>query len=153
MKTGNTNDLLRGMAIRLAWRRAPNRQCAQQVPTADENGSDSAARAALLSEVDFKWLMAGQGCWIDIPRFHRDPAYSLARLEMGLQSSTYALRQCAAGLQDQLRRRANNGWPSSLDLPANELGIVSYAKPQRHLIHKYQPRRETSDSSRPTVER
>ena len=98
MKTGNTNDLLRGMAIRLAWRHAPNRQqTRQQVPPADE--SESAARAALLSEVDFKWLMAGQGCWIDIPRFHHDPAYALTHLEMGLQSSTQALRQCAARLQ------------------------------------------------------
>lgn len=148
MKTGNTHDLLRGMAIRLAWRPVPNRPCAQRhVPTADEDGSDSDARAALLSEVDFKWLMAGQGCWVDIARFHHDPAYALAQLEMGLKSSTYELRQCAARLQDQISSLADSDSP---ELPADALGILSYVKAHRPLIHNFQPVRETSDSSRST---
>lgn len=143
MKTGNTNDLLRGMAIRLAWQRAPNRQqTRRQVPTADESLSD--ARAALLSEVDFKWLMAGQGCWIDIPRLHHDPAYALAHLEMGLQSSSYELRLSAARLQAQIIREAESAQSA---LPADTLGALSYAKAQRPPIHNCQPRHETSDSS------
>lgn len=119
MKTGNTNDLLRGMAIRLAWQRAPNGQSARrQVSPADDDVPD--ARSALLSEVDFKWLMAGQGCWIDIPRFHHDPAYALANLELGLQSSTLALRQSAARLQALLGRRTENGPPAPHPI---ELGL------------------------------
>lgn len=146
MKTGNTNDLLRGMAIRLAWQRAPNRQSARRhVSPTDENVSD--ARSALLSEVDFKWLMAGQGCWIDIPRFHHDPAYALAHLEMGLQSSTLALRQSAARLQALISRCAENGPPAP---PANEFGLLSYAKALRPLIHKCQPKHDDFDSGRPT---
>ena len=101
MKTGNTHDLLRGMAMRLAWRHAPDSHSAwQMTPPAD--GCVPDARSVLLSEVDFKWLMAGQGCWIDMPRFHDDPAYALAQLEKRQRSSTLALRQCATWLEDQL---------------------------------------------------
>jgi hypothetical protein len=56
-------------------------------------------RAALLAEVDFKWLMAGQGWWVDTARFHRDPAYAAQFLLSALASPCMALRNCARGLQ------------------------------------------------------
>ena len=39
-------------------------------------------RVLLLEEVDFKWLMAGQGWWIDTARLHNDPAYAARWLEL-----------------------------------------------------------------------
>lgn len=39
-----------------------------------EPGVDTGA--ALLAEVDFKWLMAGQGHDVDAARLHDDPAYA-----------------------------------------------------------------------------
>jgi hypothetical protein len=56
-------------------------------------------RAALLAEVDFKWLMAGQGWWVDTARFHRDPAYAAQFLLSALASPCTALRDCARCLQ------------------------------------------------------
>ncbi|MEI8168257.1 MAG: hypothetical protein WCG50_01195 [Rhodoferax sp.] len=57
------------------------------------------ACVALLAEVDFKWLMTGQGRWIDLARFHNDAAYSSELLEVALASQSFALRDCAALLQ------------------------------------------------------
>ena len=59
------------------------------------------ARASLLAEVDFKWLMSGQGWWIDTTRFHSDPGYAGALLKLALASQSFALRECAALLQAQ----------------------------------------------------
>ena len=56
-------------------------------------------RAALLAEVDFKWLMAGQGWWVDTTRFHVDPLYAAMFLRSALASHCAALRDCAACLQ------------------------------------------------------
>ena len=66
---------------------------AQAVGEADDG-------ASLVTEVDFKWLMAGQGWWIDTTRFHSDPSYAARFLRLALASSSFALRQCAALLQD-----------------------------------------------------
>ena len=58
--------------------------------------------ASLVTEVDFKWLMAGQGWWIDTTRFHSDPSYAARFLRLALASSSFALRQCAALLQARM---------------------------------------------------
>ncbi len=61
--------------------------------------SDADGRVVLLAEVDFKWLMAGQGCWIDTERLRTDPAYCATLLGQALASPCAALRECAARLQ------------------------------------------------------
>ncbi len=53
----------------------------------------------LLLEVDFKWLMAGQGCWIDPDRMHQEPGYARERVQAAIGSPCDALRQCALQLQ------------------------------------------------------
>lgn len=73
-----------------------------QVPAVAEAATSVDARISLLAEVDFKWLMAGQGCWIDTNRFHSDPAYVAGLLRVALASQSFALRECAASLQAQL---------------------------------------------------
>lgn len=57
------------------------------------------ARAALLAEVEFKWLMAGRGCWIDMTRFGRDPGYAAHWLRFAMASQSAPLRACAEVLQ------------------------------------------------------
>ncbi|MDP2371662.1 hypothetical protein [Rhodoferax sp.] len=59
------------------------------------------ARASLLAEVEFKWLMAGHGWWIDMARFHRDPVYATELLDLALASQSSALRDCAAVLRSR----------------------------------------------------
>lgn len=56
----------------------------------------------LLAEVDFKWLMAGQGCWVDPQRLLTDPIYANQCLQAALHSPCDALRQCARSLQEAL---------------------------------------------------
>ena len=56
----------------------------------------------MLTEVDFKWLMAGQGCWIDPTKLHTDPQYAQACIASALQSDCAPLRCCAAELQHEL---------------------------------------------------
>jgi len=62
-------------------------------------GPDVDDRAVLLAEVDFKWLMAGQGLWIDSQRLHADPSYCAGLLMLALESRCAAVRECAAFLQ------------------------------------------------------
>lgn len=81
-------------------------ECAQGQPppgsgsTNDESGFD--ACAFLLARVDFKWLMAGQGWWIDPHRFQYDPSYADEVLRLALASQSLPLRKCAASIQTQL---------------------------------------------------
>lgn len=56
----------------------------------------------LLTEVDFKWLMAGQGWWINLQRLHCEPSYAADILRSALASPCAAVRECAALLQAQL---------------------------------------------------
>ncbi len=60
------------------------------------------SRSALLAEVDFKWLMAGQGWLVDTARLHTDPAYAARFLGSALASHCEALRQCAQKLTSGL---------------------------------------------------
>jgi hypothetical protein len=69
-------------------------QANASVPEADE-------RLLLLEEVNFKWLLAGMGLWIDMVRFHNDPVYAARFLALAEASDSPALRQCAASLQSK----------------------------------------------------
>lgn len=54
------------------------------------------ACVSLLAEVDFKWLLAGQGHWIDLARFRCDSVYAAGLIALALASNSSALRECAA---------------------------------------------------------
>lgn len=56
----------------------------------------------LLTEVDFKWLMAGQGWWVDSERIKNDPIYARACIQSALLSDCDPLRACAASLRSEL---------------------------------------------------
>ena len=60
------------------------------------------ARISLLTEVAFKWLMAGQGWWIDTTRMYGDPSYAAGFLRLAMASQSVALRECALRLQAQI---------------------------------------------------
>jgi hypothetical protein len=55
--------------------------------------------SSLLAEVDFKWLMAGQGQWVDLCRFHDDVAYATGLMDWALASPSFALRASAEKLK------------------------------------------------------
>jgi hypothetical protein len=78
-------------------------------PTVADAATDADARVCLLAEVDFKWLMAGQGRWIDTTRFHRDPSYAAGLIRWALASPSFALRECAALLQAEIGGPASCG--------------------------------------------
>lgn len=59
---------------------------------------------ALLAEVDFKWLMSGQGWPVDMVRFQDDPSYATRMLETAISAGSPALRECAASLLKQMER-------------------------------------------------
>jgi len=82
---------------------------AEQVARVDEAAPRTDERVSLLAEVDFKWLMAGQGWWIDAARFHRDPAYAAGFLRLAMASPSFALRDCAALLQALIGSPAASG--------------------------------------------
>ncbi len=58
--------------------------------------------AAMLLEVDFKWLMAGHGWWIDPGRLHADVSYARQCLKSAMATNCGALCACAAKLQAQI---------------------------------------------------
>lgn len=63
---------------------------------------DAADATDLLIEVDFKWLMAGQGNWVDPVRLRADPLYAEHCLQTAIHSPCDALRRCAHHLQTAL---------------------------------------------------
>jgi hypothetical protein len=67
------------------------------------NGQDRhQQRNDMLIEVDFKWLMAGCGCWIDPDRLKTDTAYSEQCLAFAARSACEPLRVCADCLRSEL---------------------------------------------------
>lgn len=56
-------------------------------------------RTELLEEVDFKWLMAGQGWWVDTGRIHTDPDYIHTMLNLASSTDSDVLHECAIHLQ------------------------------------------------------
>ncbi len=66
---------------------------------AETSARQADERVLLLEEVNFKWLLAGMGLWIDMSRFHNDPGYAAHFLAQAEASDSNALRKCAASLQ------------------------------------------------------
>ena len=66
---------------------------------ADTSAPEADERVLLLEEVNFKWLLAGMGLWIDMVRFHKDRRYAARFLALAEASDSLALRKCAASLQ------------------------------------------------------
>ena len=57
------------------------------------NAIPSDANTTLLNLVAFKWLMAGRGWWVDLPRLQKDRTYAAACAQRGLDSDLELLRQ------------------------------------------------------------
>jgi hypothetical protein len=74
--------------------------------TLDTNYGDPSGhqRADMLTEVDFKWLMAGLGIWVDPTQLHLDPGYAQASLQNALSSHCEPLLRCAAALKAELEK-------------------------------------------------
>jgi hypothetical protein len=68
----------------------------------NEEESSGGDPVLLLEEVDFKWLMAGQGWWIDTTRLHSDRSYATRFLRLAGATKSRALRDCAMLLQEQI---------------------------------------------------
>ncbi|MES2948994.1 MAG: hypothetical protein V4858_10680 [Pseudomonadota bacterium] len=71
--------------------------------TGDGPDGTPSRSAELLLEVDFKWLMAGQGCWVDPRRLRADPQYAGNCLRAAFDSPCEALRRCARVLEKKLK--------------------------------------------------
>ncbi|HEY8906590.1 MAG TPA: hypothetical protein VIM63_11190 [Rhodoferax sp.] len=56
-------------------------------------------RELLIEDVNFKWLMAGLGCWVDMSQFHGDSSYAAHYLKLAEESEFIELRKCAATLK------------------------------------------------------
>jgi hypothetical protein len=52
--------------------------------------------------VDFKWLMAGLGWWVDLSRLQRDKAYADECVARGIASGSQLVRQRSAELLSRL---------------------------------------------------
>lgn len=59
----------------------------------------------LLLEVDFKWLMAGQGYTVDPDRLLSDSVYADICLQCAQRSRCSALRDCAFNLREMLAQK------------------------------------------------
>lgn len=60
----------------------------------------------MLIEVDFKWLMAGQGYWVDTTRLRTDSEYAHTCVEHALHSHCPALQQFAHTFDAPANHRA-----------------------------------------------
>lgn len=78
----------------------PTATTSMSAAAAADTGTDE--RLVLLEEVDFKWLMAGQGWWIDTGRLHTDTGCASHLLQLVAQTPSAELRTCAAHLQARL---------------------------------------------------
>ena len=61
-------------------------------------------RRLLLEEVNFKWLMAGRGWWVNLSLFHTDRSYAAHYLRLAGESESVELKKCAAMLEQAHRR-------------------------------------------------
>lgn len=87
MKISKTYGLAGGTAHRSSWRGSA---------FVNSAGPNFDISESLLAEVDFKWLMSGQGWRVDTTRFHDDAAYASELLNSALGSESPTLRLCAA---------------------------------------------------------
>lgn len=63
-----------------------------------------AVGAELMDFVDFKWLMSGEGHWIDLDRLRDDRAYGCGCLALARDSASATLRAAGARLARLLGR-------------------------------------------------
>lgn len=68
-------------------------------PAREHQPAANEGRVLLLEEVDFKWLMAGQGWWVDTTRLHQDPVYAAHWLNLVDARALPALKDCATLLR------------------------------------------------------
>ncbi len=61
-----------------------------------------AAALALVSVIELKWLLAGQGCHLHVERMLHDAAYAREALDQAAQSPHAALRTAARRLRPLL---------------------------------------------------
>ena len=59
--------------------------------------------------VAFKWLMAGRGWWVDVPRFRRDLVYAQECAQKGAESGLELLARSSAALLAQMPRPTLQG--------------------------------------------
>ncbi|WP_395699267.1 hypothetical protein [Aquabacterium sp.] len=65
------------------------------------NSHEAARTPSLLDWVDFKWLMATQGCRVDVERLQCDRGYAERCVALALASPSGLLRRLALKLQRQ----------------------------------------------------
>ena len=82
-------------------------------PPVNEPDSSIDHRELLLEEVNFKWLMAGIGWWVDMSRFHSDARYAAHYLTLATQSESPALRKCATLLSGKNPPREKDNSPGA----------------------------------------
>ena len=70
----------------------------------------------LLDLVTFKWLMAGIGWRVDLPRLRKDPDYARVCAQRGLESGHSVLGERAAELLAALPRRPDPVFTLSNDV-------------------------------------
>ena len=76
-----------------------------------DGGGGRQAPSGMLLEVDFKWLMAGQGCEVDPERLRHDPDYADSCIRRALDSRCEPLHACANHLREALQQ-AEDGLPT-----------------------------------------
>jgi hypothetical protein len=75
------------------------------------------AEPPLLDLVSFKWLMAGQGWWVNLSRMRQDPTYARNCAQIGLASDQILLQQRSGELLAALQRaQCEKGLASSFAL-------------------------------------
>ncbi|HXD07604.1 MAG TPA: hypothetical protein VN680_16250 [Burkholderiaceae bacterium] len=79
---------------------------AQKLIAAAPQGAIAAGPGAVawVELVDFKWLMAGQGWWVDLGHLQRDRTYALACVRRGMASNVAPLREACRRLRPLFRR-------------------------------------------------
>jgi hypothetical protein len=71
--------------------------------------------------VDFKWLMAGVGWWIDLSRLQRDMAYAGECVQLGLSSDSNLVRRRSVELLPLLAR---SGVHASVAVPCASTSLA-----------------------------
>ncbi len=65
------------------------------------NSREATSAPRLIDWVDFKWLMATEGCRVDVDRLQCDPGYAERCVALALASPSGLLRRLALKLQRQ----------------------------------------------------
>ena len=84
----------------------------EQIPQEDDT---------FLNLVDFKWLMAGLGWWVDLSRLQRDTTYAGECVQHALNSGSELLRRRSVALLPLVGRSGAHG---SACLPRASTGLA-----------------------------